>query len=373
MAEEISPISHLEKVVAGMESPISHLEKVIAKYGTGGSGGSGGSGSGGSGGSGGSSYDDTNIKKTINMVNSDLNAHKSNADIHTTSEDKTRWNNKADISDIPTKLSQLNNDTEYIKNTVNNLINYYNKSEIYTKEEITNLIGNINHLDSVIVTELPSENISTTTIYLIKESAGVYGQHMYISGAWADLGSTQISLDNVYTKTEADSKFALKTSIPTVPTKVSELTNDSGYLTKHQDLSEYAKKSDIKTLSKVPTKVSELTNDSGYITFTDVVSIDETNKHWKVNDKDTGVLAEGTNGKDGANGKDGMDGADGVILDNIGYFGLRVEDNQLMLYVNVPDASSADVDKQAPPFSLEGGSLYYTVGGTIQYVSKQTI
>ena len=366
MADEIYPVSHTEKVIAGLVEPVSHTEKIIALY-----GGSGGSGSGGSGGSGGSSYDDTNIKKTINMVNSNLNAHKSNADIHTTSEDKTRWDNKADISDIPTKLSQLNNDTEYIKNTVNNLINYYNKSEIYTKEEITNLIGNVNHLDSVIVTELPSENISTTTIYLIKESAGVYGQHMYISGAWADLGSTQISLDNVYTKTEADSKFALKTSIPTVPTKVSELTNDSGYLTEHQDLSEYAKKSDIKTLSKVPTKISELTNDSGYITFTDVVSIDETTKHWKVNDKDTGVLAEGTNGKDGANGKDGMDGADGVILDNVGYFGLRVENGYLNLYLNVIDESNAD--SQAPPFSLEGGSLYYTVGGTIQYESKETI
>lgn len=31
----------------------------------------------------------------------------------------------------------------------------------------------------------------------------------------------------------------------TVPTKVSELTNDSGYLTKHQDLSDYAKKSEV--------------------------------------------------------------------------------------------------------------------------------
>ena len=39
MAEEISPISHLEKVVAGQEPAISHLEKIIALYG--GSGGSG--------------------------------------------------------------------------------------------------------------------------------------------------------------------------------------------------------------------------------------------------------------------------------------------------------------------------------------------
>ena len=39
MAEEISPISHLEKFIAGQEEPISHLEKIIALYG--GSGGSG--------------------------------------------------------------------------------------------------------------------------------------------------------------------------------------------------------------------------------------------------------------------------------------------------------------------------------------------
>ena len=44
MYEEIFPVSHLERFIAGEEPPISHLEKTIAKYGTGGSGGSGGSG-----------------------------------------------------------------------------------------------------------------------------------------------------------------------------------------------------------------------------------------------------------------------------------------------------------------------------------------
>ena len=38
--------------------------------------------------------------------------------------------------------------------------------------------------------------------------------------------------------------------IPTVPTKVSAFTNDAGYLTEHQDLSEYAKKTEIP--SKLP-------------------------------------------------------------------------------------------------------------------------
>ena len=39
MADEIYPISHTEKVIAGQEPAISHLEKIIALYG--GSGGSG--------------------------------------------------------------------------------------------------------------------------------------------------------------------------------------------------------------------------------------------------------------------------------------------------------------------------------------------
>ena len=38
MSDEIFPISHTEKVIAGQEPAISHLEQIIAKYGTGGSG-----------------------------------------------------------------------------------------------------------------------------------------------------------------------------------------------------------------------------------------------------------------------------------------------------------------------------------------------
>lgn len=64
------------------------------------------------------------------------------------------------------------------------------------------------------------------------------------------------SLDGVLTT------YAKKTDIPTVPTKVSQLTNDSGYVT-NGTLTSYARKTDIPS---VPTKVSQLTNDSEYIT-----------------------------------------------------------------------------------------------------------
>jgi hypothetical protein len=38
------------------------------------------------------------------------------------------------VRDIPTKISQLENDTQYITNNTNNLYNYYNKENTYSKE-----------------------------------------------------------------------------------------------------------------------------------------------------------------------------------------------------------------------------------------------
>ena len=63
-----------------------------------------------------------------------------------------------------------------------------------------------------------------------------------------------------------------------IPTKVSDLTNDSGFLTSHQDISGKANTADLATVAttgaysdltgkpSIPTKVSDLTNDSGFLT-----------------------------------------------------------------------------------------------------------
>ena len=52
----------------------------------------------------------------------------------------------------------------------------------------------------------------------------------------------------------AANNYALKTEIPTVPTKVSAFENDKGYLTAHQDLSEYAKKTELPSIEGLATE-----------------------------------------------------------------------------------------------------------------------
>ena len=88
---------------------------------------------------------------------------------------------------------------------VNDLENYYLKSQTYTKTEVQELIGQISALSVEIVDELPEQDISTTTIYLVEtEVQNVYMQYMYIDDEWAALGSTSVDLSNYYTKAQVD-------------------------------------------------------------------------------------------------------------------------------------------------------------------------
>lgn len=71
---------------------------------------------------------------------------------------------------------------------------------------------------------------------------------------------TWVSAQGYLTQHQDLSEYAKKSEIPT---KVSAFENDAGYLTEHQDLSGYALKTEIPT---VPTKVSAFENDAGYLT-----------------------------------------------------------------------------------------------------------
>ena len=56
-----------------------------------------------------------------------------------------------------------------------------------------------------------------------------------------------------YTASEIDEKLGKVNNLAAkseIPTNVSELTNDAGYLTEHQSLADYAKTSELGTLAK---------------------------------------------------------------------------------------------------------------------------
>lgn len=104
------------------------------------------------------------------------------------------WKNTS-VQAIPVNVSDLTNDSGFITVNTNGLINYYLKTETYSQAEVDEIVGKLNRLTTEIVTELPTENISTTTIYLVKvDETNNYTQHMYIGDTWADLGSTTIDL-----------------------------------------------------------------------------------------------------------------------------------------------------------------------------------
>lgn len=180
-------------------------------------------------------------------------------------------------------LEGLVSNNGFIKNTVDNLINYYNKTESYSKDEVNNIIGNLNKLDAQIVASLPTENISTSTIYLIEAEptgSGIYNQYMHINNEWASLGSTAIDLTEYVKNTDlatvaTSGSYNDLEDTPTIPAKVSQLNNDSGFTT-IDDSSETATTTTLSAnkinsmindkldAGKVQTTTGSETNDSVY-------------------------------------------------------------------------------------------------------------
>lgn len=84
----------------------------------------------------------------------------------------------------------------------------------YTKDEVNSLIEAITTIDIQVVDELPTEGISTSTIYLVPKPStkddDIYNEYIYVNEKWEHIGSTQIDLSNYVTKEEVQktiSKF----------------------------------------------------------------------------------------------------------------------------------------------------------------------
>lgn len=86
-----------------------------------------------------------------------------------------------------------------------------NFNNYYDKAAINGLLEGISTLDIEVVSDLPSSDISTSTIYLkLNASAGannIYDEYIYVNSQWEIIGSTAIDLSNYYNKTEIDNKL----------------------------------------------------------------------------------------------------------------------------------------------------------------------
>lgn len=141
-------------------------------------------------------YDDTEITSRVADVESVIPST-------ATTSNKLATNN--DIPDV----------SNFITNTVDNLINYYTKSQTYTQEEVDALISAIVSLNIQAVDTLPTENISTTTIYLVPsadpQSQNIKDEYINIDGTtagWELIGSTAIDLSDYVTNEDLTTALA---------------------------------------------------------------------------------------------------------------------------------------------------------------------
>lgn len=122
--------------------------------------------------------------------------------------DASASNKLATADDIPDV-------SNFITNTVNNLTNYYLKSETYTQAEVDALISAIVTLDIRVVSTLPVSDISRTTIYLVPKSTAqtqnVYDEYINTDGTasgWEKIGDTEIDLSDYVTDAELSAALA---------------------------------------------------------------------------------------------------------------------------------------------------------------------
>ena len=203
---------------------------------------------------------------------------------------------------VPTKISELSNDAGY-------LTQHQDISNLATKSEVSaveNKIPAAYELPTASATTLGGVKVGsglsiTNGVLSATGGGGVADSvewdkvqnkpnfaNVATSGNYNDLSNkpTIPSIEGLASETYVNEKVAAIV-IPEVPTKVSELENDAGYLTEHQSLENYITKKDfatgldaqntstnalIRQVNEridgitVPTNVSAFTNDAGYLT-----------------------------------------------------------------------------------------------------------
>ena len=171
---------------------------------------------------------------------------------------------------MPVNVSQLANDAGYLdRDDLNGSFKTINGESIIGSGDIAVTAGGSIAVDAELSADSTNPVQNKIITGRINELAAAIPTRMSQLANDSGYLTEHQSLENYYTKEQTDSSInAVKTAIPT---KTSQLTNDSGYLTEHQSLADYYTKSQVDSSinavkTAIPTKTSQLTNDSGYLT-----------------------------------------------------------------------------------------------------------
>ncbi len=241
----------------------------------------------------------TTLQNNNNEIEQDIISIKQVNSAQSEAIDETDGNLTEEILRAKTAEAALNSSVEEIKTDIEGIQaisntlseNYASKTDLNKKvdkvegyslisdEEITRLASVKNYDDSKVKADIDHLDLTKQEAgdYALKSDIPIIPEN--ISAFKNDTGylTEHQDLSNYATKTDLDTKqnagnYALKNEIPDIsnlakktdiPVNVSAFLNDRGYLTEHQDISHLALKTEI---PYVPEKLSELENDVNFIT-----------------------------------------------------------------------------------------------------------
>lgn len=134
-----------------------------------------------------------------------------------------------------TKVSELENDSNFQSadqvsaSITEALKQYYDKNA--TDAAIAAAVQNAAHLKYEIVEHLPADNISTTTIYMLKKAGGpgageqnVYTEYMYLNDKWEIIGDTAVDVSKFVTMEQVNQAISTALEQYVLKTDMVEIT-----------------------------------------------------------------------------------------------------------------------------------------------------
>ena len=186
---------------------------------------------------------------------------------------KTDYDTK--VEEIGTTTSGLRTDVDALKSAVGSKASGETVATGLFKD-IADLRKDITAIPKFaieVVETLPVDNISGTTVYLVKEKESVgdlYTEYIYVNGAWENLGKQTVdlssystteqmnaaisaaitsSLASYYTKEQVNAELNKKANLSALDSYVLTTKLENDYLTKTKVEEELAKKADVASLS----------------------------------------------------------------------------------------------------------------------------